>query len=392
MFKLIKKFTPNFVKKVISKYINNQLIINYYKTNYKKKALLSYIIIPFKMDSLSHTNFFEAQSWAKILHELEYSVDIIHYDNCKKINFAEYDLICGFGDVFQKYFEQNSKHQSKTIYYGAGMHVCHQNLVSLQRVKDVYLKKKIWLGKSARFVEKTWTHQTTLVDGIIALGNTVCADSYRKHYNGLILPLVAPFFKTQDAIEIMNNREENSNKHFLWFGSAGLIHKGLDLLLDYFIKNTDVTLHICGSIENEPEFVEAYKAELYQMSNIITHGFINIDNQKFKDILNRCSFIIFPSCSEGGAPSVITIIGNGGLIPIISKETTISTGHEIWIDSFDYEGIDKAIEVARNMTNKEILDSQTKNYNYVKTYHTKEEYYNKLRLSIIKILEKNDEM
>ena len=48
---------------------------------------------------------------------------------------------------------------------------------------------------------------------------------------------------------------------------------------------------------------------------------------KFEEILLSCSFAIFPSCSEGGCPSTLTVIGNGGLIPIITKETTIETGY-----------------------------------------------------------------
>jgi hypothetical protein len=62
------------------------------------------------------------------------------------------------------------------------MHVCFQNQTTLQRIKEVHLKKKVWLGKSARFVEKTWAHQTALVDGIATLVNDVCAGSYKKHY------------------------------------------------------------------------------------------------------------------------------------------------------------------------------------------------------------------
>ena len=76
MKKIIKKLLPKKIKDFIVGYLNNQLISNYFKKKHQKYALLSYILTPFKKDSLSHTSFFEAQSWAKILDELGYNVDI----------------------------------------------------------------------------------------------------------------------------------------------------------------------------------------------------------------------------------------------------------------------------------------------------------------------------
>jgi hypothetical protein len=139
--------------------------------------------------------------------------------------------------------------------------MCVTKILFLQRVKDVYIKKGVWLGKSARFVEKTWTHQTTLVDGIIALGNEVCANSYRKYYDGPVYSLPAPFYETQNGENIIRQRASSSKQHYLWFGGSGLIHKGLDLCLFIFHKSR-YFLHICGPIENEKVFIDIYKKEL----------------------------------------------------------------------------------------------------------------------------------
>lgn len=370
---------PSLIKNIIHKSVNYKIIQNFYDSSYDKNALLSYITIPFKKHSFSHTNFFEAQSWAKILSELSYNVDVIDYRSNRKFDLSKYDLICGFGDIFQNYFESNYNKKIKTIYYGAGMHVCHQNTMTLKRIKDVYEKKGIWLAKSARFVEKTWTHQTSLVDAIIGLGNEVCAASYRKYYDGQVYSLLAPFYETQHAENIIEKRDSSSKKHYLWFGSSGLIHKGLDLCLDYFAQNKDVFLHICGPIENEKEFVSIYKKELFESSNITVHGFIDIASKKFEEILSSCSFIIFPSCSEGGCPSVVCAIGNGGLIPIITKETTIETGYEIWIEGYNYENIDKAIKSSKDSTFKEIKELQYNNLHFVKTNHNQNNYYKQLK-------------
>ncbi|DAB27286.1 MAG: hypothetical protein A2513_03300 [Sulfurimonas sp. RIFOXYD12_FULL_33_39] len=387
MKKNIKRFLPKFVKKSIINFIENQTITNYCKTDFSKNALVSHMTIPFIKNSMSHTNFFEAQSLVKILFELNYNVDIIHYDNSKSVDLSKYDLILGFGDIFRKYFEYPYMYKAKTIHYATGMHVCHQNQATLKRVKDVYEKKGIWLAKSARFVEKTWSHQTVLVDAIIALGNDVCANSYKKYYDGKVYSVAVPFYKTKEGEKIVMQRGKDASRNFLWFGSSGLVHKGLDLLLEYFSKNSDLTLHICAALENEPEFVNAYKNELHNSKNIITHGFVDIKDKLFEDILKSCSFVIFPSCSEGGAASVITAIGNGGLIPIITRETAISSGYEVWIDSFDYSGVDKAIKEAVALSDEEILYLQSKNLEYVLNNHSQKNYYNMLKESIAECMD-----
>lgn len=375
------------------KFINNRyMITNFYNTNFKKNALLAYITKPFKKEYISHTNFFEARSWAKVLHELGYNVDIVNYETTKKVNLLKYNLICGFGDIFQDYYELSIKNNIKTIYYGTGMHVCYNNHATLKRVQDVYNKKGVWISKSSRFIEKTWTHQMVLVDGMIVLGNNTCANTYKPYYNRKIYSVPAPFYKTQNAADIIKSRDKNANKSFLWFGSAGLIHKGLDILLEYFSKNQNLTLHICGNIESEMDFMCTYKQELYDFSNIILHGFVDINNNEFTDILKKCSFIVFPSCSEGGCPSVLTCIGNGGLIPIVTKETAIDTGYEIWIDSLDYAGIDHAIKYALSLKQNDILNMQIKNYNYVLKNNSLENYYAKLKDSISEIIGTTNEV
>lgn len=378
----------NILKSNIRKIINtwrNRNINNVFKKNYNKKVLLSYITMPFKKQSLAHTNYFEAKSIASIFDELGYIVDVVEYTKEKFINLDDYDVIIGFGDVFKSYFENYNK-SVITIYYGAGMHVCHQNTATLNRLKDVYVKKKVWLTASARYVEKTWSHQTTLVDGIIALGNKTCATTYANHYTGKIFAVPAPCYVTQDALNILNSRSLKANKSFLWFGSVGLVHKGLDLLLDYFSKNSNLQLHICGAIDSEKDFVTAYKKELYGNSNIHVHGFIDIKSIKFRNILAECNFTIFPSCSEGGCPSVAIAVMNGALIPIVSKETSFSTGSEIVIETLDAKGISAAIDKALGLSQKELVDLQLKNYNYVKLNNSQSNYYHKLKESIENII------
>lgn len=387
MKSILRKILPSIFIKLYANF-KNRSINNFYNKKADKRVLISYITVPFRNISFSHSNYYEVTTAARIFDELGYVVDVIHYEG-EIPNLEIYDVIYGFGDVFKTYFESGLT-GIKTIYYGAGMHVCHQNTASLKRIKDVYQKKGVWLAKSARFVEKTWTHQTLLVDGIIALGNDECKNTYRKYFDGLIKDLPAPFFKTLNGTSVIKNKTVCANKSFLWFGSAGLVHKGLDLCLEYFVTRPDLNLHICANIESEPDFVSAYENELLHTPNIHNHGFVKIDSSDFREILTSCSFAIFPSCSEGGSPSVLTVIGNGGLIPLISKETSVSTGYEIKINQLSFLGIAQAVQAAENLSPEEIFDLQVKNLNYVQDNHNQEIYYVRLKDAIKEIL--NNEM
>lgn len=384
----LKKKTPLKLKSLLHRIIYDRRVENFFKSEYEKRVLISYITFPFRKKSLNHTNNYEVFAAAKIFNELGYVVDVIDYqDSC--INLKDYDVIYGFGDVFKFYFESGLV-GIKTIYYGAGMHVSHQNNASLQRVKDVYKKKNRWLAKSARVVDKAWSHQTSLVDGIIALGNEVCAESYRTFYDGKVLSVPGLFFQTKKGEEMLANRLDRANRSFLWFGSSGLVHKGLDLCLDFFSKNPELDLHICGNLNAELEFVECFRKELYESKNIFVHGFVDINSDLFESVLRSCSFLIFPSCSEGGAPSVLTAVGNGALIPVITKETSVATGYEILIENLTLEALGEAVNAALSLGKEEIFSMQKMNLDYVKKNNNTEVYYENLKKSIMDIL--NNEM
>ncbi len=388
----MKRQLKSFLKRILV-YIKRRIVLrNIFKTSYTKNVLLSYIVLPFtgvyKYSPVKHTNLYEAQYWAKALRTLKYNVDVINYDSARHIKLDKYDLICGFGDVFQHRFESWQLHDIKTVYYGTGMHVCHQNHASLSRVKEVYLKTGFWLAESARFVEKTWSHQTTLVDGMIVLGNQLLVESYRRFYDGPIHLIPALFLNAQDAEYVWREREtnpKNTGKSFLWFGSSGLIHKGLDLLLEAFEQRHDVKLHVCGPLA-EKGFLNTYRRHLHEVDNICVHGFVDVRSKQFSDILSVCDFVIFPSCSEGGASSVLTAIGNGALIPLVSRESTISVPHQISIETLTLDGVNQAINRALAIGDEEIIEWQWNNFRYVIENHSQERYLQELTSALQKIV------
>ena len=55
---------------------------------------------------------------------------------------------------------------------------------------------------------------------------------------------------------------------------TGLVYNGLDLVLEAFAQEPDLTLHVVGPVQTEPDFVQIYKNELFHTPNIKVHGYL----------------------------------------------------------------------------------------------------------------------
>ena len=367
-----------------------EMVINYFQTNYSKNVLISYITHPFTCGSnLSHTNIKECYQIAKTFHDFGYNVDVVDFsDTITEIGYEKYDVIFGFGDPVNNNYYKERKEDLKTIYYGTGCHIEFQNPQSLIRVLEVKKRTGRFLPESGRIVEKAWSLQTTLVDGMIILGNEHTATTYKKNYkNGQVMTVPASFHKVY-KIDLINKDFSKAKTNFLWFGSSGMIHKGLDICLEVFENRDEITLHVCGPILNEKRFMQHYYDSLYKSQNIINHGFIDIASEKFKDLMEMCAFVIFPSASEGSSPSVLTAMGNGGLIPLISK----ACGLNVEPFGFVFEKLEKqSIEINLNMalqlSDKELFTRSEQSLKYAYENHSFENFSSKMRQAIINLLD-----
>ena len=91
-----------------------------------------------------------------------------------------------------------------------------------------------------------------------------------------------------------------------------------------FLKNTQKKKLIIAGIQ------QGELKKLYPIPKNVVHiGFINLKSERFLNLMNEASFILFPSCSEGMASGVLTCM-NHGLIPIITKECGIDIEKDFW--------------------------------------------------------------
>jgi glycosyltransferase involved in cell wall biosynthesis len=117
-----------------------------------------------------------------------------------------------------------------------------------------------------------------------------------------------------------------------------VIHKGLDVLVEAIKEFPEIKLFVAGVSPSDKGIVDL------NFPNIEDVGFLNVNTKEFVDIINKCDFVILPSCSEGMSTSVLTCMRHG-LIPVITCQSGVLFNElSIEIKELSVEGISNAIK------------------------------------------------
>lgn len=288
---------------------------------YRGDVLLSFINEPFFLTREEagfygqHSHYGTALDMADAFLDRGYNVDVIRWNNDEFLPQKDYAF---FIDIRMNLSRIGPLLKSdclkimfiETAHWLFHMTAQYHRLLALQQRKGVTLPPR-------KTVDSNWGIEHA--DCAVINGNEFTIGTYRYAHKPIyrlpvVSPMVCPWPDKKDF--------HACQKHFLWLSSQGLVHKGLDLVLDAFAALPEYHLTVCGPIQNEKEFERAYYKELYQTHNIHTLGWVDASSPEFVKIANQCLGLIYPSCSEGAAGSVVTCM-QAGLIPIVSYESGI---------------------------------------------------------------------
>ena len=159
------------------------------------------------------------------------------------------------------------------------MEYSHGIEAEIKRIEELYRRRgaEIVTRRQAPLILK----EIESYDETIMIGNQYNLDTYKDFK----LPKTFLVPNTGYKFNFKFDRSKKRSDTFLFFGSAGCVHKGLDLLLEIFSeKNFPCTLYVCGNYMNELDFYEEYRKELTQYKNIKARGFVDIKSDEFRDI------------------------------------------------------------------------------------------------------------
>lgn len=385
---MFKKITSRILSNIKSLFnINNDLFIQNINKNIinknQKSVLISYLTSPLLKDINSedfnkHTNYRESLQIIKSFIDFNYKIDLIdvkNYKDIKKIYGKKYDVIFGFDKPF--YYASKENPQAKKIIYLTELHPNFSKKQEKERNRYFFErhKKRIELERSGTYYDNK---QLGIADYGILFGNDYTVKTY-KEFNGEIFT-ISPTALINSDYNYRTKTHSITKKNFLWFGSRGAIHKGLDLLIDAFSDLPEYNLYICG-LKNKDRNLLNLKPE-----NIFDLGFINVESDEFINLIENCSYVIMPSCSEGMSTGVLTLMFHG-LIPIITRETGITLNDfGFYIEDYRIDNIKKKIDTCANIDESQLIKMQKKVFEYSRREFTLEKFTNEFKIILSQIL------
>ena len=180
---------------------------------------------------------------------------------------------------------------------------------------------------------------------------------------------------------------ESCRRSFLWFGSAGMLHKGLDLVLEAFASLPDLHLAVCGPVDRERDFEAAYRRELYETSNIRTLGWIDIASPEFTALARRTLALVYPSCSEGQNGGTVTCL-HAGIVPVVTPETGVDVTAEfgVVLQEATVEAVREAVIALSRRPAADLAAMARRGWEWARVHHTRERFSAAYRSAVVEIV------
>lgn len=381
------RFAPLFIE--TNKYGNIIPNINLDLTRRQKKVLLVYLdVIDASAQIAScyaknesgamHTNRSEFFQIIKCFINMDYCVDVCAHNDMKAIDYIkvnEYNIIIGLGEVFRWAVEH--KRAYKILYLTENPYYISYSR-EMERLEYFSLRhqKKMYISRTGLFFQKD---EEKRVDAVICLGE----EKYVSERNNTVYKIFpTAFFNKKFELAKCVERKKNC---FLVFGTDGFIHKGNDLLVEVFNKHPEWELYLCGvGITN---IIKRDLRLKIKYNNIHDCGYINANSESFLKLINKCCFIVQPSCSEATSTAILTGMRHG-LIPIVSHGNGFDSFREfcLFFEGFHLENIELGIENAMKLSYEEIRKKSMEICNFAEKNFTLQAYTENM-MKIIKNLE-----
>ena len=311
-----------------------------------------------------------------VLLELGFVVDIYNCSGDTPYNFpkeATYDIILGFGPLYIRLCEMNP--QARKILFTT------ENAPWV--VRDKFAERMSYYRASHSAEVYTVTRDDFYTDRMFNVSDMAIAMTGSYNISGIKSALKDVEQIPVNALavhpcELGTKDFAQARRRFVWFGSRGLIHKGLDILVDVFRELPDYELSIYG----------APRSELRGWSlppNVRDMGRINVQESRYiEEVVQKHAFVVSLSCSEGQASGVATCMLSG-LIPIVTPETGYDDcPHVLPFDDWHREAVADTIRRAASLSVEELQQMEKAVAAYARDHYTNEAFRTRFRDIVIK--------
>lgn len=396
LWPIVKRRTGAAIVRWVQRLFSGEKMLkDVFKRRSNRRVLLCHLPEAFVSDKQPkyHSNLTECYMAARCFDRLGYSVDCSSRGN-EGIDYSPYEIIFGInGNAFLGSFTAQKGDEPMRIFYSVGAQMTYNFKVTAQRNIAFHKRHGLWLLGSNRYIPASGMnyYQAHFADAVICLGDRAILEPFliddtrteRYRY------LPAFYFKVTEP-----DKEKDFSKcrkTLLWFGSMGLLHKGLDIAIDFAVAHPDYTLHICGGSSSERDFWRYYQPIVEKADNIHIHGFVDIESPEFVALLDSCGILLNPSISESGAVAVLNVLGNGALMPVYSSGTALELADVgVEVPQVTYEDFEKALLGVEAMSDDEFAGKAWAAHCKVRDGYTLAQYEERLYNHICEIIDKKD--
>lgn len=288
-------------------------------------------------------------------------------------------------------FPVDEKVKPLKIFYSVGGETFFNYKVTALRNRDFYSRHGFWLLESNRYIpgDARTYYEAKFSDAVICLGDEyvykyfVAEDSKDNKYRWL------PAFYFPTVASLPKKDFAQCRRNILWFGSSGMLHKGLDIAIDFALTHPGYTLHICGGSRQETAFWDYYMPKIKECGNIHLHGYVDIESEQFAGILSCCGILMNPSISEGCAVSVLNVLGNGVLLPVYSEATGVDlSAFGVCVPDVTYNAFEDAVLRLESMSVEEFEQRASAAHKHIRDNYTIGQYEERMYSHLKEIIEK----
>jgi glycosyltransferase involved in cell wall biosynthesis len=346
-------------------------------------VLLSYTTTPFTLLDThtlqGHSNYWEVRDMADAFLERGYAVDVIDFHNADFIPHRPYVFFIDIAKNMER-LTPLLPQSCKKIFFATGAHSSFQNKAEMERITSLEKRRGVALLPRRQAPDMEGVVHANILSGVCGPFPTSTYERFKKpvHMVPVSSSHTFPLNKDKDY--------GAAKKHFLWFGGAGAVHKGLDRVLEAFATMPEYRLTVCGKFAGEEDFVSLYHRELYTLPNITSVGYINPGSTEFTQICSEAIGVISLSCSEGTASSIVLAM-HAGLIPIVNKETGVRVENVgVLVPDSEIETLKTAIRSLASLAPEMLRQQSLAAWEFARTHHTREQFGKEFRSFIGSII------
>lgn len=350
---------------------------DYYVSKISRKAPWAYVayipdVFYFRNNPSNlnkHQNRREAIAQVDILNDLGYNVYVQNYLTNSEIPNIKFDIVFGHEPNFTRVAIMNPK--ALKIHYVPGAFRGHRNkqIIDMTDYFNKTYNAKVPYRRLLEYENMNYSSEVAydIADKILLIGSKYTVATFPEN----IQPKITTIHQSTQPIRTNQYIQESSSKDFFFMGSGGNLLKGLSLLVEYFSKHQELTIHFVGPIEQDVK--EALEPII--TDNMKFYGFVDVNSDLMQEIMCRCNFVLYPSGSEGMPGAVLNAMKNG-LIPIVTRWSAFDEidDYGYVIDKWNVESIDKGVEWGLSLTEEEMLSRKNRCSAYVNSTYNIERY------------------